>query len=180
MHSPCLYRPKNRQQALHRMKIHSNAVDWITTKRTGTQTVISHGKFERGVFLAQKRRLTVLPSSIALRRHRLYRQVFGGSLPDLPAPAHVQSLGAVQSGQNEATPGQEQRNVKEQDPLSTLYQFEDWEEKSLRNTFCSQSTGHDHDHSDGHFAPAPLRVDHGVALTEESLELKVPDVITQL
>jgi hypothetical protein len=31
----------------------------------------------------------------------------------------------------------------------------------------------------GHFTPAPLQVDRGVAVLEESVELGVPDVITQ-
>lgn len=33
---------------------------------------------------------------------------------------------------------------------------------------------------EGKFTPAPLKVDHGVAVLEESVELGVPDVITQV
>lgn len=32
----------------------------------------------------------------------------------------------------------------------------------------------------GRFTPSPLKVDHGVAVLEESVELGVPDVITQV
>lgn len=33
--------------------------------------------------------------------------------------------------------------------------------------------------TEGRFLPAPLKVDHGVAVLEESVELHVPDVVTQ-
>lgn len=35
------------------------------------------------------------------------------------------------------------------------------------------------EHNEGKFTPAPLKVEHGVAVLEESVELGVPDVITQ-
>lgn len=37
----------------------------------------------------------------------------------------------------------------------------------------------EHEKDIGKFTPAPLKVDHGVAVLEESMELGVPDVITQ-
>lgn len=33
--------------------------------------------------------------------------------------------------------------------------------------------------ADGKFTPAPLKVGHGVAMLEESVELEIPDVITR-
>lgn len=49
------------------------------------------------------------------------------------------------------------------------------EERYLNGSLCPTSAMG----PDGKFTPAPLKVDHGVAMLEESVALEIPDVITQ-
>ncbi len=51
---------------------------------------------------------------------------------------------------------------------------------TLLQTGDHETTMEVHEREDHMFGAEPLAVDHGVAFTEEAVELHVPDIITQL
>lgn len=88
------------------------------------------------------------------------------------APAQ---LGPQQSTTGETTP--DDKNASEETHYTTPY--ESGPDDQLFHDTCEHQSASEEE-ANGKFKPTPLRVAHGVAVLEESVELGVPDIITSI
>lgn len=101
-----------------------------------------------------------------------------------PAPRPAGHIGEFMSGPIERTASSEQEDQEEGDTFSLDVEMDMDVDDAIHNAAVGNTTSpltamETGELIQGEFGSAPLEVKDGVAMSEESVELHVPDIITQ-